>query len=88
MPTAERPWPPLLHGEGGKELRSLTLAADQIYIFELHAAAAAVFELRGELRNRKIVLFVDNEAASAALTTGAAKKGPANCGIHVVVGCS
>ena len=54
-------------------MRNMAAKTNKIYIFELFASAAPVFQLREELRGRKVILFVDNEAACAALANGAAK---------------
>ena len=56
-----------------KALTGLAAWANKIYVFELFAAVATVFVPRQQLAGRKIIIFVDNEAACAALTTGAAK---------------
>lgn len=88
MPAAERRFPLLLQGEAEEELRSFASTANEIYISEQHAAIDAVFEFSGELNGRKVALFADNEAARPVRTTGAAKNGLANPGVHFVAGCS
>ena len=42
-------------------------------MFELFYSVEAINQLRDELRNRKVVLFADKEAARAALSSGASK---------------
>ena len=56
--------------QANQRLQDLVASSNKIYIFELFAAAAAVSQLRGRLWRRKVILFVDNGAASAALTKG------------------
>ena len=46
--------------------------SNEIYIFELLACGTVVSQRRDELWGRKVIQFVDNEAACAALTKGAA----------------
>lgn len=36
--------------------------SNETYIFGLFACVAAVFQLRGELWGRKVIIFVENEA--------------------------
>ena len=59
-------------GEAQEKLHSLDSSTSKIYIFELFAGVAAIYNLRDELWCRKVLLFVDNEAPCAALTKGAA----------------
>ena len=42
-------------------------------VFELFAVVVVIFQHRGELRGMKAILFVDTDAACAALTKGSAK---------------
>ena len=51
----------------------MTASTNAIFIFELFAMAASVFQLREQLTGKRAILFVDNEAACAALTTGTSK---------------
>ena len=65
-------------GEGGlalgdAKLRDMAARSDKIYICELLASIATVSHLRGDFWGRNVILSVDNAAAFAALTKGAAK---------------
>ena len=55
------------------ELNALAASTNPIYIYELFAMAASICQLREQLTGKRAILFVDNEAACAALTTGAAE---------------
>ena len=57
---------------GDRALAGLAAGASKIYIFELFAAVATIFALRRRLVGKRIILFVGNEAACAALTGGTA----------------
>ena len=70
FPNNEGRRPTLLIGLAAEELRGLAATCNKIYIFGLFAAIAAVFQPRDRLWGRGVVLFVDNEAARAALTRG------------------
>ena len=63
----------LLPGRADLKLHSAAAKSNKIYIFELSASLAFDFQPRGELLGRKVALFVDNAAACAALTRGAAR---------------
>ena len=65
--------PMVFKSKADTALDGLAAQTNKIYIFELYAAVATVFALRRQLDGKKIILFVDNEAACAALTSGAAK---------------
>ena len=65
--------PILLKGSSGEELCALAASTNTIFIFELFAMAASVFQLREQLTGKRVILFVDNEAACAALTAGTSK---------------
>ena len=54
-------------------LDGLAAQTGKIRTFELFAAVAAVFALRQQLSGAKVILFVDNEAAFAALARRTAK---------------
>ena len=65
--------PVLLKGSSSDELNALAASTNAIYIFELFATAASVLQLREQLTGERAILFVDNEAACAALTTGTSR---------------
>ena len=69
----ERPAQLLITGRAAERLRNLALLANEIYIVGLYAAVDAIFKLRGELCDAKVILFAGNGAACAALTKGAAE---------------
>ena len=83
----ERPLALPLQGEAEEALHPLAANANEIYISKLFAEVAEVCEPRGELSGREIILFVRNEAASAAVTKRR-HKGPASfdSSVHLVVG--
>ena len=56
--------------QAGHKLQDLAATSNGIYIFELSAAAASVSRFRGRVWGRRVILFVGNEAARAALTKG------------------
>ena len=56
-----------------RALTGLAAWTNKIYVFELFAAVATGFALRQQLAGKKIILFVGNEAARAAPTSGTAK---------------
>ena len=51
----------------------LSESSDEIYIFGLLSTAASVFQLGGGLSGRRVILFVGDEAACAAMAKGTAK---------------
>ena len=55
------------------ELNALAASTNPIYIYELFATVASIFQLREQLTGKRAIVFADNEAACAALTTGTAK---------------
>ena len=61
--------PVLLKGSSSDELNAPAASTNAICIFELFATAASVLQLREQLAGERAILFVDNEAACAALTT-------------------
>ena len=63
--------PMLLIAQADEKLRMLAATSNRICLFELFAASTTVFQLRDRLWGRRVILFVDNEAACAALTKGA-----------------
>ena len=65
--------PMIFTSKAYRALTGLAAWANKIYVFELFAAVATVFAIRQQLAGRKIIIFVDYEAACAALTTGAAR---------------
>ena len=65
--------PALLKGSSEDELNALAASTNPIYIYELFAIIASTFQLREQLAGKRAILFVNNEAACAALTTGASK---------------
>ena len=65
---AERPILIALVAQADSKLRELAGKSNETYIFGLFGCVAAVFQLRGEFWGRKVILFVDNEVACAALT--------------------
>ena len=65
--------PALLKGTANGEHNEIAASTNPIYICELFAVVAAVFQTRELPIGKKASFFVDNEAACAALTTGAAK---------------
>ena len=72
-PQANQALPFLLKGSSSGELDDLAASTNAIFIFELFAMVASVFQLRDHLTGKRVILFVDNEAACAALTTGTSK---------------
>ena len=72
-PQSDLALPILLKGSSSGELDALAVSANAIFIFELFAMVASVFQLRDHLTGKRVILFVDNEAACAALTTGTSK---------------
>ena len=72
-PRSNSALPILLKGTSDGELNALAASTNPIYIYELFATVASVLQLREQLTGKRAILFVDNEAACAALTTGAAK---------------
>ena len=68
----ERPAQLLITRRAAERLRNLALLANKIYIVGLYAAVDAIFKLRGELCDAKVILFAGNGAACAALTKDAA----------------
>ena len=62
-----------LAGRYQEKLHALAAATSKICILELFEAAATICRLRDEPWRRKLILSADEEAACAALTTGAAK---------------
>ena len=73
FPTGSSRKPLLFASQADAELRRLASSTNKIYIYELYAAVAKVFATKGALKGTKLILSVDNEAACAALTKGAAK---------------
>ena len=73
--------PSVFKSKADKMLQKLAETTNKIYIFELFAAAATVFRLREQLTNKRVILFVDNEAACAAMTSGTAKN---KCALTIV----
>ena len=71
MSSAERPLPLRLQGEAEEGPHSLAATTNGIYIFDLFAAVATVFEPRRELCRRPINLFLHYEPACAVLTKNA-----------------
>ena len=69
----ERPSLVLSHSRPRGRLRELSSATDKIYVFELYAAGATVFQLRDVLSGRAVFSFAGNEAACSALPKGAAR---------------
>ena len=65
--------PVLLNGSSSDELNALAASTNSIYISELFAMAASVFQLGEQLTGKRAILFVDNEAACAALTAGTSR---------------
>ena len=63
----------LSYSDANEKLRALAATLNRIYIFDPFAAVATVFLIRVEPWGRKVTSFVDNEAARAPLTKGAAK---------------
>ena len=55
-----------------------------MYIFELFAAAATLFARGEKLRSRKIVVFVDIDAACVGLTKGASRAESASILVYYV----
>ena len=74
--TAGKP-PNLLTGAADAQLRNLTKGTDISFIGELFATVAEEHQPQGDLTGRKLILFVGNEAASAALPKGATSFGVA-----------
>ena len=72
-PSADPALPFLLKGSSSGELNALAASTNAIFIFELFAMVASVFQLRAHLTGKRVILFVDNEAACAALTTGTSR---------------
>ena len=62
-PQADLALPFLLKGSSSGELDALAASANAISIFELFAMVASVFQLREHLTGKRVILFVDNEAA-------------------------
>ena len=67
-----RPVPVLLVGKAQEKLLSKSAQPKKIFIFELHAAVATIVQLKVTLWGRKVVSFVADEAACAALSEGTA----------------
>ena len=72
-PRSKSVLPGLLKGASEEEPNTLAASTNPMYIYELFAMVASVFQLREQLIGKRAILFADNEAACAALTTGAAK---------------
>ena len=72
-PQSDPALPTLLKGSSSGELDTMAASTNAISIFELFATVASVFQLREQLTGKRAILFVDNEAACAALTTGTSK---------------
>ena len=68
---AQRPL--FLYNETQEKLFSLATNTSKIPILELFAAVATIYRLRDGLWGRKVLLFVDIEAACSALTEDATK---------------
>ena len=81
-----RPFPILLRGQADEEPCILAATTTTIYIFDLFAAVAAVFELRRGLKDGKVTLFLDDEAARAALARGSARNRLALALAYTLVG--
>ena len=64
LPEFGAPW--LLQSLAGQALNQLARTNSKVYIFELFAATATIFAHRAALRNRKLFVFIGNEAACAA----------------------
>ena len=73
FPESSGKIPVVFTSKADRALTGLAAWTNKIYVFELFAAAATVFPLRQQLTGKKIVLFVDNEAACADLSGGTAK---------------
>ena len=73
FPGSSEKIPMIFTPKADRALTGLAAWTYRIYVFELFAAVAIVFALRQQLAGKKIILFGDNEAACAALTSGAAK---------------
>ena len=72
-PPSKLSLPILSKGSSSGELSALAASTNAIFIFELFAMAASVFQLREQLTGKRAILFVDNEAACAARTAGTSK---------------
>ena len=72
LSVAARPRRSPLRTQAKWKLRGVAEISNRMYICELFAAVATIFQLRVKQWGRKAILFVDNEAASAASTRGAA----------------
>ena len=65
--------PILLIAQADEKLHMLAATPNKIYIFKHFAASATVSLPRGRLWGRIVILFLDNEAACAALTKWASR---------------
>ena len=65
--------PTLLVAQAGQKLRDLVAMSAEIYIYELIEAVAPVCQVRFRLWGSRVILFVDNKAACAALTKGTSR---------------
>ena len=66
----ERPLPFLLYAKVDSKLHDAAARSYKIYISEFSVSVTTVPQLRDEPCGRNVILFVDNEAARAALTEG------------------
>ena len=73
LSTSERPCPILSNAVADEKLHALAATANRIYIWDLSAPVATVSQPIDELWRRRVVPFVDNEAACAAATKGASR---------------
>ena len=53
----------LLVPQADRKLQEVAAASNETYVYELFAAIAAGFQRLSRLRARKVILFVDSEAA-------------------------
>ena len=72
-PQSSSSLPVLSEGSSGDELNALAASTNPIYIYELFAMVASVFQVREQLAGKRSILLLDNEAACAALTAGTSK---------------
>ena len=63
-----------LSGEAHGQVRALAASTSEIYILELFAAVATIYQLSDELWEGEAVLFVRNEAECAALTKSVCRR--------------
>ena len=69
-------------GDAESRVRHLERTTDIIYIFEIDDKAATIYTLQRQILGAKLVIFIDGNAASAALLEEAAKIEPTWVSVH------